>query len=77
MVLAAFLAFDLSMLGYLRSTAAGATTYNAVHNYAFPALAALAALALEPVSGPSRQQPVSSRVRGPSTSVSTGPSGTD
>ena len=50
MVLAAFLAFDLSMLGYLRSTAAGATTYNAVHNYAFPALAALAALALEPVS---------------------------
>ena len=49
-VLAAFLAFDLSMLGYLRSTAAGATTYNAVHNYAFPALAALAALALEPVS---------------------------
>jgi hypothetical protein len=50
-VLAAFLAFDLSMLGYLRSTAAGATTYNAVHNYAFPALAALAALTLEPVSG--------------------------
>ncbi len=50
MVLAAFLAFDLSMLGYLRSTAAGATTYNAVHNYACPALAALAALALEPVS---------------------------
>ena len=49
-VLAAFLAFDLSMLGYLRSTAAGATTYNAVHNYAFPALAALAALTLEPVS---------------------------
>lgn len=49
-VLAAFLAFDLSMLGYLRSTAAGATTYNAVHNYAFPALAALTALTLEPVS---------------------------
>jgi hypothetical protein len=49
-VLAAFLAFDLSMLGYVRSTAAGATTYNAVHNYAFPALAALAALTLEPVS---------------------------
>ena len=50
-VLAAFLAFDLSMLGYLRSTAAGATTYNAVHNYAFPALAALVALTLGPVSG--------------------------
>lgn len=49
-VLAAFLAFDLSMLGYVRSTAAGATAYNAAHNYAFPALAALAALVLEPVS---------------------------
>ncbi|HSU01536.1 MAG TPA: DUF4260 family protein [Nocardioides sp.] len=51
MLLAAFLAFDLSMLGYLRSTAAGATAYNAVHNYAFPAVAAIAALVLEPVSG--------------------------
>ena len=49
-VLAMFLVFDLSMLGYVRSTAAGATTYNVVHNYAFPASAALAALALEPVS---------------------------
>ena len=49
-VLAAFLAFDLSMLGYLRSTVAGATAYNAVHNYAFPALAALAALVLEPIA---------------------------
>lgn len=50
MTLAAFLAFDLSMLGYLRSTAAGATTYNLVHNYAFPAAAGVAALALEPAS---------------------------
>jgi hypothetical protein len=49
-VVAAFLVFDLSMLGYLRSPATGATTYNAVHNYAFPAVAALAALTLEPVS---------------------------
>ena len=49
-VLAAFLAFDLSMLGYAHSTAAGATTYNLVHNYAFPAVAGVAALALEPVS---------------------------
>ena len=49
-VLAAFLAFDLSMLGYVRSPAAGATTYNAVHNYALPALTGTAALALEPVS---------------------------
>ena len=30
---AAFLAFDLSMLGYVGSTAPGATTYNAVHHY--------------------------------------------
>ncbi|MCP3422829.1 DUF4260 family protein [Nocardioides pinisoli] len=47
---AAFLAFDLSMLGYARSTAAGAMTYNSVHNYAFPALAGLVALAVEPVT---------------------------
>lgn len=43
-VLAAFLAFDLSMLGYVRSAAAGATTYNAVHNYAFPAVVGAVAL---------------------------------
>jgi len=43
-VLAAFLVFDLSMLGYVRSAAAGATSYNLVHNYAFPALLGLAAL---------------------------------
>lgn len=43
-ILAAFLVFDLSMLGYARSPAAGATSYNLVHNYAFPALLALAAL---------------------------------
>jgi hypothetical protein len=49
-LLAAFLAFDLSMLGYLRSAAAGATTYNLCHNYAFPAVAAGAALAVETVS---------------------------
>lgn len=42
--LAAFLVFDLSMLGYARSTAAGAASYNLVHNYAVPALVALAAL---------------------------------
>lgn len=47
---AAFLAFDLSMVGYVRSTAVGATTYNAVHNYGFPALAGLVALALDEVS---------------------------
>lgn len=52
MVLAAFLAFDVSMLGYLRSAAVGATTYNLVHNFAFPALAGLVALALVSVSPP-------------------------
>lgn len=35
--LAAFLAFDLSALGYLRSPAVGAITYNAVHTYVWPA----------------------------------------
>lgn len=50
LILAAFLVFDLSMLGYARSPAAGAATYNVVHNYAFPALAGLTALVMEPVS---------------------------
>jgi hypothetical protein len=43
-ILAAFLVFDLSALGYLRSPAAGAASYNAVHNYAWPAAAAALAL---------------------------------
>jgi hypothetical protein len=42
--LATFLLFDLSMLGYLRSPAAGAVGYNAIHTYAWPA--ALGAVAL-------------------------------
>lgn len=45
-ILVAFVVFDLSMLGYLRSPAAGATSYNLVHNYAFPALVGLVAIAL-------------------------------
>lgn len=57
-ILAAFLVFDLSMLGYVRSTAAGATSYNLVHNYAFPALAGLTALVTQPVF------PVASTVAG-------------
>lgn len=44
--LAAFLLFDLSMLGYVRSPAAGAIGYNIVHNYAWPAALGAAALAL-------------------------------
>lgn len=47
---AAFLAFDLSMLGYLRSTVTGATAYNMVHNFALPALVAGVALVLWQVS---------------------------
>ncbi|MBL0885270.1 DUF4260 family protein [Myceligenerans indicum] len=43
-ILAAFLLFDLSMLGYARSAAAGALSYNAVHNYAWPAASASVAL---------------------------------
>lgn len=57
-ILAAFLVFDLSMLGYVRSTAAGATSYNLVHNYAFPALTGLAALVTQP------SLPVASTVAG-------------
>src|SRR5690606_42154075 len=41
---AAFLVFDLSVLGYARSPATGATSYNLVHNYAAPALLGLVAL---------------------------------
>lgn len=40
---AAFLAFDLSAIGYLRSPRAGAACYNSVHTYVWPgALAVLA-----------------------------------
>jgi hypothetical protein len=42
LLLAAFLVFDLSALGYLAGPRAGAVAYNAVHNYAGPALAATA-----------------------------------
>jgi len=43
-ILAAFLVFDVSMLGYVRSARAGAVSYNLVHNYALPALAGISAL---------------------------------
>ncbi len=38
LLLAAFLLFDLSALGYLRSSRSGAVTYNLVHNYTGPAI---------------------------------------
>lgn len=47
LLLAAFLLFDLSAIGYLRSSHVGALTYNAVHNYVGPAVAAAAYLALQ------------------------------
>jgi hypothetical protein len=43
--LAAFLLFDLSMVGYLRSPALGAAVYNSVHTYVWPALATVVAIA--------------------------------
>lgn len=46
LLLAAFLLFDLSALGYLRGARAGALTYNVVHNYAGPAIALSLYLAL-------------------------------
>lgn len=44
--LLAFLAFDLSMLGYLAGPRVGAAAYNAVHSYAAPAALALLGLGL-------------------------------
>lgn len=38
LLFAAFLLFDLSAAGYLRSARVGAVTYNLVHNYAGPAI---------------------------------------
>jgi Domain of unknown function (DUF4260) len=37
-LLALFLVFDLSGLGFLAGNRAGAIAYNAIHNYALPAL---------------------------------------
>lgn len=50
MPFATFLLFDLSALGYLRSSATGAATYNAVHNYAGPVLLAAIAILASGVS---------------------------
>jgi|SRR5690625_2126317 len=38
LLIAAFLLFDLSAVGYLRGPRIGAITYNAVHNYTGPAV---------------------------------------
>ena len=45
-----FLAPDLAMFGYLRSTATGTLTYNLVHTYVAPALLALPGLAVGPMA---------------------------
>ena len=46
LLLAAFLFFDLSAVGYLRGSRAGAVSYNVIHNYAGPAITAALYLAL-------------------------------
>ena len=43
-LLALFLVFDLSMVGYARSPRLGAWTYNAVHSYVAPALLGVVAV---------------------------------
>jgi len=48
--LAAFLVFDLSALGYLRSSRTGAVCYNAIHTYAWPAVLGSAAFVTDPFS---------------------------
>lgn len=45
-----FLVPDITMLGYLRSPRLGRLTYNLGHNYALPALLALAGLAVGPLA---------------------------
>lgn len=53
LLLAVFLVFDVSALGYLVNQRVGALCYNCVHNYAGPALlvVAWAVLRLDPVAG--------------------------
>lgn len=46
-LLALFLVFDLSMAGYTLNPRIGAWTYNAVHNFLFPALLGLIGLLAE------------------------------
>ncbi len=43
-LLALFIAFDLSMVGYAISPSLGAWTYNVVHNYAGPSLVLMLAV---------------------------------
>ncbi|MEJ2863720.1 DUF4260 family protein [Actinomycetospora flava] len=52
-LLAAFLLFDLSMVGYVRSPGVGAACYNAVHTYVWPgALAVVAIVTAAPLPPP-------------------------
>ena len=44
-LVALFLVFDLSMVGYARSPRLGAWTYNAVHSYVAPAVLGVVAIA--------------------------------
>lgn len=51
-LLALFLVFDLSMLGYLHGPRVGAWCYNVVHSYALPALVGAAAVAAAAFENP-------------------------
>ncbi|MBD5787399.1 DUF4260 family protein [Cellulosimicrobium terreum] len=51
-VLAAFVLFDVSMVGYARSPSVGAASYNLVHTYAWPAVLASAAVLAAHLSWP-------------------------
>jgi hypothetical protein len=50
--LVAFLAFDLSALGYLAGPKVGAAAYNVVHSYIGPAALVIAGLALDAAGQP-------------------------
>lgn len=52
LLLAVFLLFDLSALGYLRDARLGAVTYNLCHNYAGPAVAVSIFLVLQLLGRP-------------------------
>ncbi|BCJ59958.1 DUF4260 domain-containing protein [Micromonospora endophytica] len=51
-LLVLFLAFDLSMLGYLRGPRIGAFCYNVGHSYALPALVAAVAVTAAALGDP-------------------------
>lgn len=53
-LLALFLLFDLSMVGYAMNDRVGAIAYNAVHNYAVPAVLVVVAITMLRLGGDAR-----------------------